>query len=650
MLKPITSKFALRTTRWFTRGYSTETPKVIGIDLGTTNSAVAYVPAGSNEPQILENDDGGRTIPSIVAFNNRGDVMIGESAKRQWVINPHNTFYSTKRLIGRKFNTEEVQNDVKGVTYGIVEGENGDAWVKTIGVGDDVRYSPEQIGGLILKEMKHIAERSLGLDDNSIKNAVVTVPAYFNDSQRQATKTAGELVGLNVVRVLNEPTAASLAYGLGKDNDGIVAVYDLGGGTFDISILDIEDGVFEVKATNGDTHLGGEDFDNLLVNWILDEFKVKTGIDLKQMGETAGDMTALQRIREAAEKAKIELSHVPVTKIELPFITEKESISIELTEKQLDEMSMPLIERTLEPLKKALSDAELSPEDINEVILVGGMTRMPKIREIVSNFFNKNANTEVNPDEAVALGAAIQGAVLSGEVKDVLLLDVTPLTLGIETYGGLFSKLIPRNTTIPCKLQQMYSTAVDGQNAIEVNVYQGERPLVQDNKLIGKFKLSDIPPKPKGTPQIEVSFDIDADGIIKVSACDKETGKKSSITVFGKTGLSKDEIEDMVKRSKESSKHDEQRIAYLKHVNNLELIAFDAEQALNDWKKFVPRSDAEAMENHITVVKRIVADARSGDLNDMAVIQGAQEELKVETLEVITKAAAVSRAEKQNKK
>lgn len=646
MLRPIGSQRALRATRFGLRWASMEVPKVIGIDLGTTNSAVAYVPPGSNEAQILENDDGGRTIPSIVAFDKQGGVHIGERAKRQWMINPHNTFYSTKRLIGRKFNSDEVRNDMKNVTYGIVEGENGDAWVKTAGIGDDVRYSPEQIGGLILKEMKHIGERSLGLKENSIKNAVVTVPAYFNDSQRQATKTAGELVGLNVVRVLNEPTAASLAYGLGKENDGIVAVYDLGGGTFDISILDIEDGVFEVRSTNGDTHLGGEDFDNLLVDWVLDEFKSKTNIDLKAHCESTGDMTGLQRVREAAEKAKIELSHVHETKIELPFITEKESISIELTEAQLDEMSMPLIERTLGPLKKALSDAELEPEDIDEVILVGGMTRMPKIREIVGEFFNKKANTDVNPDEAVAMGAAIQGAVLSGEVKDVLLLDVTPLTLGIETYGGLFSKLIPRNTTIPCKLQQMYSTAVDGQSAIEVNVFQGERPLVQDNKLIGKFKLTDIPPKPKGVPQIEVSFDIDADGIIKVSAKDKETGKKSSITVFGKTGLSKEEIEDMVKRSKESSKADEQKMAYLKHVNNLELIAFDAEQGLADLGKHIPQMELQAMEKHIEIVKRMVGDARSGDLQDLSVIQAAQEELKAETLETITKAAAAMRANK----
>lgn len=641
MLRPSARAFVSGSRRLLSQKTTDASKHVIGIDLGTTNSAVAYVSRGTNEPQILETENGARTVPSIVGFTKQGDVLVGERAKRQWMVNPHNTFYATKRLIGRKFATEEVQKDMEGVTYEIVEGDNGDAWVQTSGVGDNVRYSPEQIGGLILNEMKHIAEQSLGVEHNTIKNAVVTVPAYFNDSQRQATKTAGEVVGLNVVRVLNEPTAASLAYGLGKQNDGIVAVYDLGGGTFDISILDIEDGVFEVRSTNGDTHLGGEDFDNLLVNWILDEFKNKTGTDLRE------DTTALQRVREAAEKAKIELSHVTETRIELPFISGKESISVGLTEAQLDAMSMPLIERTLEPLKKALSDAELEPEDIDEVILVGGMTRMPKVREVVGGFFNKTANTEVNPDEAVALGAAIQGAVLAGEVKDVLLLDVTPLTLGIETYGGMFSKLIPRNTTIPCKLQQMYSTAVDGQNAIEVNVYQGERPLVQDNKLIGKFKLTDIPPKPKGTPQIEVSFDIDADGIIKVSARDKETGKNSSITVFAQTGMSKDQIEEMVKRSQSASKEDQQRMAYLKHVNNLELIAFDAQQALTDWGKHLPPPQVENLTRQVETVKRIVSDARSGELTNLPLIQAAQEELKTETLSVVSQAAAASRAQRK---
>ena len=624
------------------RHNSTSGPaKVIGIDLGTTNSAVAIVDQLTKDVKILENSEGARTTPSIVAFSRNGDVLVGEPAKRQWIVNPKNTFYATKRLIGRKYDDAEVQKDVKLMPYSIVPSDNGDAWLSTT-IGESLKYSPEQIAGLILKEMKHISEKALNLKEGEIKNAVVTVPAYFNDSQRQATKTAGEIVGINVIRVVNEPTAASLAYGLGKKNDGIVAVYDLGGGTFDISILDIEDGVFEVRSTNGDTHLGGEDFDNLLVKWILEKFHKETQIDLND------DINAIQRIKEAAEKAKIELSHVSTTKIEIPFITKTESISYELTEDELDAMSMPLIEKTILPLKKALSDAELEVEDIDDVILVGGMTRMPKIRKIVGKYFNKKPNTEINPDEAVALGAAIQGAVLSGSVKDVLLLDVTPLTLGIETYGGLYSPLIPRNSTVPCKIKQMYSTAIDGQHAIDINVYQGERPLVKDNKLIGKFKLTDIPPLPKGVPQIEVLFDIDADGIIKVSAKDKDTGKNSSITVFGKTGMSKEEVEELVNKSKIVSKEDQQRMSYLKHVNNLELICFDSEQALKDWGKFMDATDAANFTKHIEVVKQMVKDGRSGDLNNVEIINAAQEELKAETLEVITKAAENSRKQKKS--
>lgn len=614
--------------------------KVIGIDLGTTNSAVAIVDQLTKEPKILENSQGARTTPSIVAFSPSGEVLVGEPAKRQWVINPTNTFYATKRLIGRKFADEEVQTDANLMPYTIVAGSNGDAWLSTT-VGENLQYSPEQIAGLILKEMKNTSEKALGLKEGEMKNAVVTVPAYFNDSQRQATKTAGELIGLNVVRVLNEPTAAALAYGLGNNNDGVCAVYDLGGGTFDISILDIDDGVFEVRSTNGDTHLGGEDFDNLLVQRILDAFKEDTGVDLN------GDINAIQRVREAAEKAKIDLSHVKKTTIDLPFITKTQSISLELTEDELDELSLPLIQKTLGPIKKALSDAEIEKDEIDEVILVGGMTRMPKIRKVVGDYFGKQANTQVNPDEAVALGAAIQGAVLSGSVKDVLLLDVTPLTLGIETYGGLFSPLIPRNTTVPCKVSQTYSTAVDGQNSIDVNVYQGERPLVSDNKLIGKFKLTDIPALPKGMPKIDVLFDIDADGIIKVSAKDQDTGKVSSITVFGKSGMSKAQIDELVKKSKETTKEDQQRISYLKHVNNLELICFDTEQALKDWGAHLARPDVDSLQRHIDIVKRMIADSRSGDLFNVDLIQAAQEEMKHETLDVITRAAEHSRHQKK---
>ena len=489
--------------------------------------------------------------------------------------------------------------------------------------------------------MKKIAEENL---NEEIRNAVITVPAYFNDSQRQATKIAGELIGLNVLRIVNEPTAASLAYGLGNKNDGIVAVYDLGGGTFDISILDIEDGVFEVRSTNGDTHLGGEDFDNLLVNYIVDKFKQETGIDLRN------DRLAIQRIRQAAEKAKIELSHVKETKIELPFITKTENISLTLTEDELDAMSLHLINKTIEPVKKAIKDADLTKKDIDDVILVGGMTRMPKIRKTVEKFFGIKPNIDINPDEAVALGAAIQGAVLSGEVKDVLLLDVTPLTLGIETYGGLFSPLIPRNTTVPCKIKQMYSTAVDGQNSIDINVYQGERPIVEDNKLIGKFKLSGIPAQPKGVPKIEVSFDIDADGIIKVSAKDKDSGKNAYITVFGSTGLTNEEIEKLVNDSKSNQDSDIQRKNLLSHVSNLELIVFDAEDAIKKLNKFIDYNDKDGhvkMINEFTkkieIVKNMISDARKGDLNNGDLIKAAQEELKEETLNIIQQASNKSK-------
>lgn len=611
----------------------TEYSKVIGIDLGTTNSAVALVEG--QKPRILENAEGARTTPSTVAFTKNGDVLVGEPAKRQAVLNSENTFYATKRLIGRKFDDEEVQNDSKNVSYKIVKHDNGDAWVQTT-VGNNVSYSPSQIGGLVLKEMKKIAEQDLAL---KIKNAVITVPAYFNDSQRQATKTAGELVGLNVVRIVNEPTAASLAYGLNQNKNGTVAVYDLGGGTFDISILDIDDGVFEVRSTNGDTHLGGEDFDNLLVSYILKKFKE----DQKSNVDITKNKMAMQRIKEAAEKAKIELSHVHVTRIQIPFLTSTDSVDFELKESELDNLSMHLIKKTLGPLKTALSDADLEKSDIDEIIMVGGMTRMPRIRKLVSDFFGKTPNVKVNPDEAVALGAAIQGAVLSGEVKDVLLLDVTPLTLGIETYGGLFSPLIPRGTTVPCKINTTYSTAVDGQNSIDINVYQGERPLIKDNKLIGKFKLSGIPPKPKGVPKIEVSFDIDADGIIKVSAADKESGKKSSITVFGKTGMSKEEIDNLVKKSKETTKEDQIRMNYLKHVNNLELIVFDSEQAMENLSAFITQQEKTTLDKKISIVKRMIEDSRKGDLFNVKLIKAAQDELKDETMEVIGNAGKRSR-------
>ncbi|ODV84040.1 hypothetical protein CANARDRAFT_201827 [[Candida] arabinofermentans NRRL YB-2248] len=629
---------SLRISRSLTRSQSTLT-KVIGIDLGTTNSAVAITQ--NKIPTILETSTGNRTVPSTVAFTSQGDVLVGEPAKRQALVNYKNTIYAAKRLMGRKFEDMEVQNSLKNLPYSIVPNDNGDASLKINSGINQVIYSPSQISGFILREMKKIAELQIG---EPIKNAVITVPAYFNDSQRQATKQAGELIGLNVLRVVNEPTAASLAYGLGAGagKDGIVAVYDLGGGTFDISILDIDDGVFEVLATNGDTHLGGEDFDDLLVNYITEQVK-----KIMKDGEILNP-ESMQRIKQAAEKCKIELSHIKETNILLPFIgSQGSSLDLKFTEDELDEMSLGLIDKTIAPVKKALKDADLKINDIDEVILVGGMTRMPKIRKIVEDFFKKKPNTQVNPDEAVALGAAIQGAVLSGEVQDVLLLDVTPLTLGIETYGGLFSPLLPRNTTVPCKIKQMYSTAVDGQNSIDINVYQGERPLVQDNKLIGNFKLTDIPILPKGEPQVEVSFDIDADGIIKVSALEKTTGKKSSITVFGKTGISQEEVEKMIEEGKKSTKEDQIKANYLKLVNNLELITFDTEQALIDWGKFVEDSSREQLMNKVHTVRRMIEDSRKGDLFDAELIKAAQEELKAETL-IVIEGAAIKSKQKSN--
>ncbi|KAH3660480.1 hypothetical protein OGAPHI_007066 [Ogataea philodendri] len=605
-----------------------KTSKVIGIDLGTTNSAVAVVEG--DKPKILENQNGDRTTPSIVAFTKDGDVLVGNPAKRQSVVNHTNTFYATKRLIGRKYHDKEVQKDIGKIPYKICEHRNGDAWLQT-SIGGGQAYSPSQISGFVLREMKKIAEHHL---EAEVNNSVITVPAYFNDAQRQATKAAGELVGLNVIRVINEPTAASLAYGIGTKgkNDGIVAVYDLGGGTFDISILDIEDGVFEVRSTNGDTHLGGEDVDNILVEFILSQFKEQSGIDL------AKDKTAIQRIRQACEKAKIDLSHSQKTVIELPFITSTESISITLTEKELDNMCEELIEKTMAQVRKALKDADLKPADINDVILVGGMTRMPKIRSEVAQFFGKKPSTKINPDEAVALGAAIQGAVLSGEVENVLLLDVTPLTLGIETYGGMFSPLLPRNTSIPCRVTQLYSTAIDGQSAMDINVYQGERPLVQDNTLIGNFKLTDIPPMPKGTPQIEVMFDIDADGIIKVTAKDKNSGKKSSITVFGKSGLTKEEIEHLVDESKHTAKQDQEKLSILRQVNNLELVIFDTEQALEGVSRYVDDESRDTVHHKLKEIKAVIKDFRSGGVQNQQIIKKMQEDLQSEALDVIRKA------------
>ncbi|CAH1829762.1 unnamed protein product [Saccharomyces cerevisiae] len=553
--------------RILTRFQSTKIPDaVIGIDLGTTNSAVAIMEG--KVPRIIENAEGSRTTPSVVAFTKDGERLVGEPAKRQSVINSENTLFATKRLIGRRFEDAEVQRDINQVPFKIVKHSNGDAWVEA----RNRTYSPAQIGGFILNKMKETAEAYLA---KSVKNAVVTVPAYFNDAQRQATKDAGQIIGLNVLRVVNEPTAAALAYGLDKSEPKVIAVFDLGGGTFDISILDIDNGIFEVKSTNGDTHLGGEDFDIYLLQEIISHFKKKTGIDL------SNDRMAVQRIREAAEKAKIELSSTLSTEINLPFITADAAgpkhIRMPFSRVQLENITAPLIDRTVNPVKKALKDARITASDISDVLLVGGMSRMPKVADTVKKLFGKDASKAVNPDEAVALGAAIQAAVLSGEVTDVLLLDVTPLSLGIETLGGVFTKLIPRNSTIPNKKSQIFSTAASGQTSVEVKVFQGERELVKDNKLIGNFTLAGIPPAPKGIPQIEVTFDIDANGIINVSAKDLASHKDSSITVAGASGLSDTEIDRMVNEAERYKNQDRARRNAIETANKADQLANDTE-------------------------------------------------------------------------
>lgn len=575
---------------------------VIGIDLGTTNSAVAIMEG--KIPKIIENSEGARTTPSVVAFAEDGERLVGVAAKRQAVVNPENTLFATKRLIGRKFTDVEVQRDIKEVPYKIIQHTNGDAWVSARGQS----YSPSQIGGFVLQKMKETAESYLS---KPVKNAVVTVPAYFNDSQRQATKDAGQIAGLNVLRVVNEPTAAALAYGLEKEADRVVAVYDLGGGTFDISVLEIQNGVFEVKSTNGDTHLGGEDFDIHLVRHMVQDFKKTSGLDL------SGDRMAIQRIREAAEKAKIELSSSLQTDINLPFITADASgpkhINLKLTRAQLEKMVDPLISRTIEPVKKALKDAGLQAKDIQEVILVGGMTRMPKVAESVKSIFGRDPAKSVNPDEAVAIGAAIQGAVLSGEVKDLLLLDVTPLSLGIETLGGVFTRLINRNTTIPTKKSQVFSTAADFQTAVEIKVYQGERELVKDNKLLGNFQLVGIPPAHRGVPQVEVTFDIDADSIVHVHAKDKSTNKDQSITIASGSGLSDSEIEQMVQDSEKYAEADKERKASIEAANRADSVVNDTEKALNEFADRLDKTEADGIKEKITALREFISKSQAGE-------------------------------------
>lgn len=576
--------------------------KIIGIDLGTTNSVVAIMEG--SEPKVIVNEEGSRLTPSVVAFTKDNEILVGQVAKRQAITNPENTIFSIKRFMGRRF--DEVTEEIKLVPYKVVRGPHDDARVEVKGK----LYSPPEISAQVLLKLKRAAEAYLG---EPVKEAVITVPAYFNDAQRQATKDAGQIAGLDVKRIINEPTAAALAYGLDKKKNALIAVYDFGGGTFDISILEVGDNVVEVKSTNGDTHLGGDNIDQRIMEWLISEFKKEHGIDLSK------DRIALQRLREAAEKAKIELSSMLETEINLPFITADASgpkhLYIKLTRSKLEQMAMDLFERSIPPMKQALKDAGLEPKDIDEVVLVGGTTRIPKIQEIVSEFFGgKKLNKSVNPDEVVAVGAAVQGGIIAGEVKDILLLDVTPLSLGIETLGGVMTVLIPRNTTIPTRKSEIFTTAADNQTSVEIHVLQGERPMAQDNRTLGKFHLIGIPPAPRGVPQIEVTFDIDANGILNVTAQDKATGKQQNITITASSGLTKSEIEKMVKEAEALAEEDRRKREVIDLRNQLDNLVYNTNKIVNENRANIPEGDLKNIENALEEARKVL---NSNDANEL---------------------------------